>query len=132
MSLCLFVFAIMCLTGSSLGFVGFGGFDASRHGCFQHCEVKMPSYYDLRDEHWVWIPHPGYCVTERYHRGSKINMDTSCVSVSPDHMDYCNLTQTLVKNTAKYNNLVYRCNVYNATTGTFFYSGVLGPDFVTC
>ena len=96
---------------------------------FQHCEVKMPDH--LEGSEWVWNTFPAYCYPERL-RITMAYKDTKCISDTEDRIDYCNLTKLAYKLPDRANDLTYRCNVYNGTTGTFFYSGNVWPDYASC
>lgn len=96
---------------------------------FQHCEVKMPDHLDGSE--WVWTTYPAYCYPERL-RVTMAYKDTNCISDTEDRIDYCNLTKLAYKLPNRANDLTYRCNVYNTTTGTFFYYGNVWPDYASC
>jgi hypothetical protein len=107
---------------------------------FQHCEVKMPDHLvlvenrgedHLEGSEWVWNTFPAYCYPERL-RVTMTYKDTKCISDAEDRIDYCNLTKLAYKLPDRANDLTYRCNVYNGTTGTFFYYGNVWPDYASC
>jgi hypothetical protein len=96
---------------------------------FQHCEVQMPDHLDGYE--WVWNTFPAYCSPERL-RVTIAYKDIKCISDTKDRVDYCNLTKLAYKLPNRSNDLTYRCNVYNATSGTFFYYGNVWPDYASC
>lgn len=96
---------------------------------FQLCEVKMPDH--IEGSEWVWNTFPAYCAIERVKLTSTYQ-DTKCVSDSEDGVNYCDLTKLAYKLPKRFNDLGYRCNVYNATTGQFFYYGNVWTDYADC
>jgi len=125
-TLMLFTFLLVCALDTSSGF---GGVEIPRKKCFQHCEVKMPDHLEGTD--WVWNTFPAYCTPERV-RVSLAYRDTKCLSLSSDAVNYCDLTQLAYTLPKRHNDLTYRCNVYNGTSGQFFYSGNVWPDYASC
>ncbi len=111
----------------------FGGVDIPRKKCFQHCEVKMPDHLEEigGESVWIWNTFPAYCTTERV-RISMAYRDTKCLTLSSDFVNYCDLTHLAYTLPKRHNDLTYRCNVYNATTSQFFYSGNVWPDYASC
>ena len=83
----------------------------------------MPDH--LEGSEWVWNTFPAYCYPERL-RVTMAYKDTKCISDTEDRIDYCNLTKLAYKIPDRANDLTYRCNVYNGTTGTFFTPGTYG------
>ena len=116
---------IMCLLSASFAVRG----NEIKKKWFQHCEVKMPDHLDGTE--WVWNTFPAYCSPERL-RVTMAYKDTNCISETEDRVDYCNLAKIAYKLPNRANDLSYRCNVYNATTGTFFYYGNVWPDYASC
>jgi hypothetical protein len=126
----------MCLLSTSSAVGG----DEIKKKWFQHCDVQMPDHLVLvenrGEDHldgteWVWNTYPAYCYPERL-RVTMAYKDTNCISDTEDRIDYCNLTKLAYKLPNRANDLTYRCNVYNATTGTFFYYGNVWPDYASC
>ena len=101
---------------------------------FQLCQVQLPDHYVNHE--WIVEPFPGYCYLDKVpkHLLSKPSDDCESSSV----INYCRLAdehiQTYIQQTQTPEPywIMYRCNVYNSTTGTFFFSGRVWPEYVKC